>query len=421
MDPFPFLLLFAPLAAVPKIYLGQIWLGLIFDIIFVLFFVWALSGGRRPPVKSVYMGIAVLLNLIALASVLNPSLDSVYNALHGYRSTGLYTLGLFLPLVRRVDDVTLRKMVRFSIYAGVFSSLNAVRQYIYPLGVEIDYADTAGGAAKFLGDEFQGDAGAFRPFSTFVTSVHLALFLSFSLVAAFFNSDNRLFWRLAPLVLALGIVITFSRTAYVAIGVMVVVLIVAASMVAALNPFKAIFYGVFAAVFGGAIAASSDLVMARIVTLGSFEDVSSFQSRFEMWSDAISNIERAPMGYGTGAASWAFKDSLGLGCDSGYLKVLLEYGWLGGSVFLLFFLWIAFRAFRMEMTILRAYRESGKLSSGATWVLACSTLIHVNLVQMITNQTLEAYPNNFLFWVSCGFVLAGYHYVQYPVSRILRR
>lgn len=417
MDPFPLLLLFSPLAAVPKIYLGQIWLGLIFDIFFIVFLVWVFSGGRRPSVGSGFIGVAVLLNLIALISVLNPGLESVYNALHGYRSTGLYTLGLFVPLARRVDEVTLRKMLRFAIYIGVFSSINAVRQYIYPLGVEIDYADTAGGAAKFLGDEFQGETGAFRPFSTFVTSVHLALFLSFSLVAAFFNSDSRVFWRVAPLVLAVGIVITFSRTAYVAIGVMVAILIVAASMVAALNPLKATFYGVLAAAVGGVIAASSELVMARVVTLGSFEDVSSFQSRFEMWNDAFSNIERAPLGYGTGAASWAFKDSLGLGCDSGYLKILLEYGWFGGAVFLLFFFWIAFRAFRVEMMILRAFKDNNKLSAGATWVLASSALIHVNLVQMITNQTLEAYPNNFLFWISCGFVLAGKHYAQFSVRR----
>lgn len=414
----PLLILIAPLAAVPKIYLGQIWLALFFDLLFLVLIVRLFARGAwgRIPIS---VGLVVGgLNLIALLEIFNPELQEMYNALHGYRSTGLYMLAMYIPLVTTIKERELNKVVKYVIVVAVLSSIYAVRQYVYPLGVEVDYADTAGGAAKFLGDDYQGGAGSFRPFATFVTSVHLALFLSIALVAAYFQNRHRTaFFRAAPLIIAGGIIITLSRTSYLAVLGMVGLMYCAGLFAGSVNVSRTVAY-LLAAVLGlGVVVSSSDLIMARMGTLANVEDVSSFQSRFDLWIDALVNIVNAPLGYGTGSASWAFKDTLSLGCDSGYLKAFIEFGWVGGAFFSIFMVAILLVSLKVEYVVFRQWRKMRVMPVECVWLLASAALVQTNLIQMTTNQTLEAYPNNFLFWLSCGFLLAYKKYCAQAVAR----
>lgn len=421
MELLPFLILTSPFTALPKIFLGQIWLALLFDLLFLILVGKVFLRKKYEPVPFGVAAAVGALNAIAIFEILNPGLQGLYNALHGYRSTGLYMLAMYIPLLVTIKDQELRKIIRFLIIVAVFSSLNAMRQYVAPLGVEIDYADTAGGAAKFMGDEFQGDSGSFRPFSTFVTSVHLALYLGVALIASYFGRGKGFFSKLAPLVIVGGIVITLSRTAYLAILGMVGVMYCVGVFAGAVKIGRTIVVVVVFLLVGLVATVSSDLILARIMTLTNVEDVSSFQSRFELWADAVSNIESSPMGFGTGAASWAFKDSLGLGCDSGYLKAFVEFGWFGGAFFILFLMYVFYVSVRTQYKIFRVAKAGRNMPVGNVWLLASAGLVQTNFIQMFTNQTLEAYPNNFLFWLSCGFLLMWKRYflnerAQLPVS-----
>lgn len=401
----PLIILFSSLAAVPKIYLGQIWLALLFDALFLVLMAKLVIGRTRSSAPRYLFFVVGLLNFIAILQVFNPGLQEAYNALHGYRSTGLYILAMYIPLLSTVSERTIRNSVKAVILVSLLSAINALRQYFLPLGSEIDYANTAGGAAKFLGDEFQGSADSFRPFSTFVTSVHLALYLSIGLIASYFSRTNKSYRKIIPLVIVLGILITLSRTSYIAIGAMLVVMFFAAISSGAVKFGRFALYGILVVFLGSALAFTNELIMARLVTLANVEDVSSFQSRFELWKDAADVISANPWGLGTGSASWAFKETLDLGSDSGYLKLLTEFGWLGGGIYFMFLIFIGFSSFIAQRQVFRYLTKKKRLPDYGVWLLASAALVFTNLVQMLTNQTLEAYPNNFLFWLACGFIL----------------
>jgi hypothetical protein len=411
MNLLPLLILMSPLAAVPKIYLDQIWLALLFDLVFVIILVKIFTRRRFETVPfhvHVFVGV---LNGIAMLEVLNPGLLIPYNALHGYRSTGLYMLAMYVPILATVREDQFKLMIRYVTVMAVFSSFSALRQYVLPLPVEVNYADTAGGAAKFMGDEMQGDEGSFRPFATFVTSVHLALYLSVAMVASYFGRLPGLFNRVAPALIVGGVLITMSRTAYLAVIGMLVVMFIAGLFARSVSIGKTLAYVGMALVIGGVVVSSSDLLLARVSTLGDAKGVSSFQSRFLFWGAALIHILDEPFGYGTGAASWAFKDSLDLGCDSGYLKAFIEFGWYGGAAFCVFLLYMCFVSFVTQKRILGLSKKAPMTYAGA-WLLASAGLFQANMIQMFTNQTLEAYPNNFLFWLSCGFLLVRERYLE---------
>lgn len=411
MNILPFLLLISPLAAVPKIYLDQIWLALLFDLVFVILLVKVFTRRRREPVSFKVLLVVGALNAVAFLEVLNPGLVLPYNALHGYRSTGLYMLAMYIPVLANVSDENIKKMIRFLTIMAVFSTVCAIRQYVFPLPVEMNYADTAGGAAKFMGDEVQGEAGTFRPFGTFVTSVHLALYLSVALIGSYFGRLAGAFHRVAPVLIVGGILITMSRTAYLAILGMMAFMFVAGLFSRTVNLSKVALYVGGAVVVGVVLISSTDLLSARISTLGDAKGVSSFQSRFIFWAIAISNILDAPFGYGTGSASWAFKDSLDLGCDSGYLKAFIEFGWYGGALFCGFVFYMFFVSLSTQYKIFCISKKNG-MTYSRVWLLASTGLFQANFIQMFTNQTLEAYPNNFLFWLACGFLLVRGRYLN---------
>jgi len=388
------------LVSIGKIYFNFVWAALLGDLLFLLLFFVSIQMISAKRAASIL--IPLLLAAIAVLQAFNPKLGDLNTALQGFRQTGLCIFAVLVPSALAARENNYRSYLVLIIFISLISSANAVRQHLLPFPQEISYAMSSGGAAKLLGDDFQGAPNTFRPFSTFVTSVHLALFLTLGLFAALAAPVGRWRFFLSGAII-IGIFSTLSRSAYVSALAGAIVWLGALT---AANPRDILKYAlgiiVFTLTFLAAISVSP-LFSARVGTLISGSEVSSLQSRTELWAERAAQIAETPMGFGTGSSSWAFRDSLNLGSDSNYLKFFLELGWIGGLIFCLFCIWMAFRAVRLLYMSASPHRVMGGWSRAL--LVASSAFILSNLVQMITNQTLEANPNNFLFWLSCGFII----------------
>ena len=388
-------------SSVSKIYFGSSLSGVFLDFLFVTSLAIGFYGAALYTEKIYIFYFGVLVNFISIFYFFVSYVPGFSNSVLAFRSTGLYMAAFFLPILFNINNSVAKKIALYSIFVGVASSLWAIRQYFYPFLVEIIHSENSGGAAKFYGDEFQGGDDSFRPFGFFVTSVHLALYLNFAAVCCFFYKFEKSYKKyLCTIIIVFGIVFSMSRTSYIACILASVSLFFLRSISGGffVNLLKSGFFVSVAILFGYIFA--DDLLRARIDSMVSGTEISSFQSRFLFWDAAWVAIEKNYFGYGTGAGSWGMKDVMGLGSDSGYLKIIIEFGLFFGMLLLaLIFVVLLFGAKK----IIAVDRFSG--GDGLPLLFACFSTVVANLVQMVTNQSLEAYPNNFIFWFSICYLL----------------
>jgi hypothetical protein len=205
-------------------------------------------------------------------------------------------------------------------------------------------------------------------------------------------SDHLLF-----VLTLLSIVLTYSRTGWLgyAIGLLPIVMFLSYKKGAK----KLILFTLVLFFIIFIFYLSSVQFQSRLDSLLNFDQVNSFKAREELWARRMIDISNNPFGYGVGAGSWSVHDVMKLGSDSNYLKFVIELGILGGVVA------ISFIGYCF-ITITKYY--FGNLSKKITIDIKIVYIISVYgflvsvLIQMYTNQVLEAYPSNAYFWYLTG-------------------
>lgn len=401
LRPYPVFLLFftaAPFASIPYIYFGFKYVPIILDVFLVCLVALLVCNGAlksRSSALFLYWAYCVV-NIFYLFYT---EIPTIYASLIGFRLSFLGSLTFLIPFYLSWNRARVDKLHVVLAYIAILVSINAVRQWAFPLGSEISFANSAGGAAKFYGDDVQGGRNTFRVFSVFITSVHLATFLTLTIYISFvqyFLLQARRLYLISFLLSGVAMILTFSRSAWLACLVgftPLLVFLFKYKLNVLFNVRNIIVVCVGFAAFGGVVS-SNELVKARWSTLFDVHEVSSFQSRIEMWGDRVEDIRARPMGYGVGAAGWNLNDVMGMGADSNYLKFWIELGLVGGSIglFLLFFL------FAIYWKTFFAYLTQKNLEfNGAAFVCSFGLVLAV-FVQMITNQITEGYPANLYIW-----------------------
>ena len=324
----------------------------------------------------------------------------------GARLSGLYIFSFFLPVFISWNERLLLNLAKILLVANVIVGLNALRQYLYPFDVEVTHAMNSGGAALFMGDLFQGEKDSFRIFSTMLTSVHLVTFeilcflLSFGL---FYIGGVKTPLVCTNIFLSLVVILLcFSRTAWVSFLIsffpMIFFAFKASSFRAKYLMIATLITSSFLVIY---MFNHNQLFGSRIMTLVNIFDgemVSSLGSRLLLWETAMDTISKNPFGLGLGSGGWNLHYLMGAGSDSNYMKFFIELGWAGGvlSILLLSIVFLKF------LSTLRYIFHSNETGITPAFVVILFGFYLSVLVAMVTNQVLEAYPVNILFWFMIG-------------------
>jgi hypothetical protein len=391
------LLFSIPFATAPKILLGFDHGALAFDALFALIFIAHAIGAKlhHRPLILFFWGMLFAINILYFFFSEIPSL---YLQLTSYRLSSFYLLAFALPFFIKWDAKKINQLSKTICYSAVFVGINAIRQWLWPSDVEIAFANSAGGAAKFYGDTHQGGPDSFRVFSSFVTSVHLVIFMTLAFLIAYYQrfisgEQNKVYLFTIWLALT-SIALTFSRSGWLAVtcafAPMFLVHVKSKDNARDLATAFIIFVALITLIL--ALYLSVDLFKSRLNTLINVSEVSAFQSRLDLWQQRLEQISNNPLGFGAGAAGWNTHETMSLGADSNYLKFILELGIFWGSATIMFLLCCFFVVCYRFSIRKRGYRFN---------IVIICFLIAI-FVQMITNQITEAYPSNFFFWFMLG-------------------
>lgn len=407
-----FLFLALPFTGMIKVLTGISYFSLIFDL--ALFGTILICFAQRP--SFVLRFEAVVMTALIVVSVLqifNPYDSDLMFKVKGYRSSGLYMLAFFVPWMQQRPEQNLERFIRLNLIVGCVVMLYAIRQLILPLPIEKAYAQMAGTGSTFMGDTYERDANVFRIFGTFSASTHLAAYCVWIFSVAGAAYLMRLFRPALPVAaLALSIVglaITYSRTTLVALPVAALVLAFGYGRLR--SGLKGIMVtvalGIVGSIFLAAAAAVVPMLKDRLMTIVSFDNVSSLMSRLLIWQERLHDIAQAPWGYGTGLAGFHDIENQKLVADNQFLKVLIEWGWLAGASFIIMLICIAIRQIR---TI-----TPQRPRVVVTVQMASASFVAAMLLVMMTGQILEAFPIGVMFWYLCGL---GYYLAVQPLHTL---
>lgn len=324
-----------------------------------------------PGINVANMVLLVVLISLALARGGNQSIQGtgqLTTALSGFFLTLLLGLAIaytYLPAQFMVDLLFFKDAIFYPLFYFVFrrcrQDLKGTRQLIILVmvvaavaGVQAVRQGLDYGIGQF--NESRRAAGPFGEDYTManVAGVYYAMFLPMFVALALFLRGQR-FWRLAAIVgsviLAIAIMVTYSRQSYLIAIICLALLLARRSMI-------------LAVVIGIAMIAASGLlpdgVTQRVTETRQSDIVGaakldvSTASRFEIWDGAIRMWREHPMGVGLGR----FSENIGnyapnyknYDAHNFYVRTLAE----GGPLGLIALLWVMLSLIRLSIVVQRS-------------------------------------------------------------------
>ena len=405
-----FVVLSLPIVSVSKIFFSMDAFSLIFDVIFIFALFVLIFTRKINNNSSAFFWFFCLTFVFSFSFFIKNEIPNMYDKIAAFRLSAIFTYAFFIPFfLKRVEYYKLiMHLPKIIMIVGLVVSVNGIRQWVYPFSSELAFADLAGGAAKFYGDAYQGSQNAFRIYSFFITSVHLVVFLSFAFYVALSRALYRIgdtFFNYTSLILTfICIILTYSRTGYLAFFVGLFFffpVFMKTSGVKSISTIILVLVGF--SLLGYIFYSSNSLFQSRLTALSNVQEVSAFDSRLMVWSSRWTDILSNPLGFGVGSAGWNVQEAMGLGVDSNYLKPIVELGWIGGGFYLLFIFSITFKSIFNYIKHIHFSAEYTFISKDIMF-LVYPSFVFCCLVHMVTNQILEAYPINLLFWLISGFM-----------------
>jgi O-antigen ligase len=298
---------------------------------------------RLPPLLAAILGVLVLANLVSMTQARDPAVAVRYFAITLYMAIFCVWFAAYLDRRRRARAV----VIGYGI-AAVASAVIGALALLTPLPNREFFLLEGCCRAEAL---FQ-DANVFGPFLV----PPLLILLHEALVPRLIAPRHRWIVILAVVLLELGVILSFSRAAWLNLAIGLVVMIA----VLALRP------GGFAKAFGltlGLLAASA-LVVGGAATFGEadfFHERASVQTydaeRFASRDAGIELAERTPLGIGPGQ----FEVIRPLAPHNVFVLVAAEQGLLGITA------WVAFWAVTFWVAVRNAFagRSTYGIASGA--------------------------------------------------------
>lgn len=259
--------------------------------------------------------------------------------LQGFRVFQLYVLAALAALAVFAAPRIRGRALEVALGIGLaVSAYAAFRVAVGPADAEYAFASSV--------ETVVGYGGAFRAIGSFSSAVGLSSFLAplatFAAVAGYLVPRVRvLAWIVAALAFV-GILGSYGRASFA--GMLLGLLAALALVVAAADvPLRrklagaGLVLGFLVASYAGVQLASqaSDQLRDRAQGLLNPLDDESLQLRFDNWEETLRRVRREPLGQGVGAVGAASADVRRqvITTDNSYLKVLVEQGVAGASIF----------------------------------------------------------------------------------------
>jgi putative inorganic carbon (HCO3(-)) transporter len=250
-------------------------------------------------------------------------------------------IGLWIAGQRLESAVVVQRLTAIILPFGGIVALYGLAQFVSPPPWDVLWVEGGQYASMGAPLPFQ-----MRIFSTLNSAGPAADFFAQAILLALPLLRIGKVW-IWPFVTALGaaLLLTLVREAWIALVVGVVVYLLVSPRRVKTAPVLLIFVGVFSllVVFLPAVLGAgrdSDVVTARIATMGDVDHDTSAIARTQEMQDSIQEALADPIGSGLGTigAAAAISSNLNTGhatvVDSGYLSRLLEMGWLGFAGYL---------------------------------------------------------------------------------------
>ncbi len=194
--------------------------------------------------------------------------------------------------------------------------------------------------------KFVGYLGQLRPtemsvFSTMHERGPCASFLAWAAIPMILNSRWRIIGSWATVMLLLSVVVlTLTRTMFIIVGLV-------AMLQPALSKGKGIGRVIVLAVLMGVGASvgmqympGSERITKRYDTMKDMQNDGSFKGRMSIFTTGLPWVLQHPVGTGLGSSGFGAGRIGGAGgatqegfCDSGYIEVFSQFGWIGGLAF----------------------------------------------------------------------------------------
>lgn len=376
-------------------------------ILLVVFISLALSRGSNQSIPGTgqltpaLSGFFLVLVLGFVIASLSPPAQFMVDLLF-FKDAIFYPLFYFVFRRCRQDLKGTRQLIILIMVVAAVAGVQAVRQ-------GLDY-----GIGQF--NESRRAAGPFGADSSManVAGVYYAMFLPMFVALALFLRGQR-FWRVAAIVgsviLAVAIMVTYSRQSYFIAIICLALLLARRSMILAV---------VLSIAMIGASGLLPDSVTQRVTETRQSDKVGSAKldvstaSRFEIWDGAMRMWREHPMGVGLGR----FSENIGdyapnyrnYDAHNFYVRTLAESGPLG----LVALLWVLLSLIRLSIVVQRSARpgDSEALALGRGFIVFVLAMAMGNLYgSRFFDGALMA-----SFWMLCG-LMERYAALQGHASR----
>ena len=341
-----------------------------------------------PPVRKLSCLIMVALAHGTAIGVMNAGIGAFYSLGEWMAGFGSFLFAATAPVSSRTMD----RWLKSSGYAALLVALYGWYQY---------YTIPPWDAFWVTAVKFEGYLGQLKPtemsvFSTMHERGPCASFLAWAAIPMILHPRWRIIggW-LTVLLLLSAVVLTMSRTMFVIVG-LVTMLQPALSKGRGIG--RVLLFAVLmsiGATYGLDHIPGSERIQKRFETVGEIQNDGSFLQRLEILTHGVPWVIQHPLGLGLGSSG------IGAGringgategwCDSGYIEVFGQFGWIGGLAF-----FAALAQIWSELT--RRIKQGGNdafLFTGRAVLLGCLVFLYVANI----------FSGFSLFWVFLGISL----------------
>lgn len=359
-----------------------------------------------PRSRNIAMLIMVALAHGMAIGFMNAGIGAVYSLGEWLAGFGAFLFAATAPVSKGTAD----RWLKSSGYAALIVALYGWFQYL---------TIPAWDAFWVTEVKFVGYLGQLRPtemsvFSTMHERGPCASFLAWAAIPMILHSRWRILGGWLTIILLFSVVVlTLSRSMFIIVA-LVSILQPALSKGRGLGRVL-LFAGLLAV--GGSYGLQqmpgSERITKRFDTIKDIQNDGSYQGRLEIFTTGIPWVLQHPLGLGLGSSGFG-AGRIGGGakegwCDSGYIEVFSQFGWIGGFAF-----FAAMAQIWSELT--RRIRQGGNdafLFTGRAVLLGCLVFLYVGNV----------FGGFSLFWVFLGISLNRLtkpvvqpHYVAQPES-----
>lgn len=323
----------------------------------------------------------------------------------GFKSIMYYSPLYFIVLIFFDTKDKIQQLMKVLIYAGIFLALVSILQHIFTQRIMNVLGFEVGDLAYRTSMGHLKASGTLGNPSAFAVVIALILFHIFLLKITGILNLKKLPATILIMLLGVGLILSFSRITFL----IFIILFISLGIIYKRKMVKYYFVVLFF-LFIANLVLNNFLLENFLSSFGLGKNVlgiNSTAARIDILNKGLTLFAEKPIfGYGLGitdAPSRHYAEILKFGylsTDNFYLKLLLESGIIGASLFIIF----------IAISISKGWKVYQNVSDPYLKTLCLSLILGIIMITMVNtaNTVLELSAINCIFWIMLGLISACY-------------